>query len=100
MDEKEAEAYARSVGAIHVGTSAKLNKGLEEIFLELTSSAFVCVRAVSCPDLTRPRRIGMLEREKRGGATSSAGGAGKKRRKLIIVDDDLDASGQSSGGCC
>ncbi|EGC35932.1 Rab GTPase [Dictyostelium purpureum] len=32
----EAEAYAKSVGAIHYSTSAKLNKGIEDLFLDLT----------------------------------------------------------------
>ncbi|KAK5580169.1 hypothetical protein RB653_000182 [Dictyostelium firmibasis] len=32
----EAEAYAKSVGAIHYSTSAKLNKGVEDLFLDLT----------------------------------------------------------------
>jgi len=33
---EEAEQYAESVGAKHYSTSAKLNKGLEELFLDLT----------------------------------------------------------------
>ncbi|KAI8506884.1 Ras- protein Rab-21 [Branchiostoma belcheri] len=33
---EEAEAYATSVGAKHFHTSAKLNKGVEEMFLDLT----------------------------------------------------------------
>lgn len=33
---KEAEDYAKSVGAQHFLTSAKLNKGLEELFIGLT----------------------------------------------------------------
>ncbi|KAF2076118.1 hypothetical protein CYY_002580 [Polysphondylium violaceum] len=32
----EAESYAKSVGAIHYSTSAKLNKGVEDLFLDLT----------------------------------------------------------------
>jgi len=34
----EAEEYANSVGAKHVHTSAKLNKGIDELFLSLTKS--------------------------------------------------------------
>lgn len=33
---EEAEAYATSVGAKHFSTSAKLNKGVEELFLDLS----------------------------------------------------------------
>lgn len=36
VSEDEAAAYARSVGAEHFNTSAKLDKGVTEIFLALT----------------------------------------------------------------
>lgn len=32
----EAEAYAASVGATHLQTSAKLSRGIEELFLDLS----------------------------------------------------------------
>ena len=32
----EAEAYAASVGANHFNTSAKLNRGIDEMFLDLS----------------------------------------------------------------
>eukprot|EP01091_Cochliopodium_minus_P020994 TRINITY_DN93_c0_g1_i1.p1 TRINITY_DN93_c0_g1~~TRINITY_DN93_c0_g1_i1.p1 ORF type:complete len:206 (+),score=45.54 TRINITY_DN93_c0_g1_i1:101-718(+) len=32
----EAEQFAKSVGAVHMGASAKLNQGLDELFLDLT----------------------------------------------------------------
>eukprot|EP01132_Coremiostelium_polycephalum_P001918 gene1918-2353_t len=32
----EAESYAKSVGAKHYSTSAKLNRGIEELFIDLT----------------------------------------------------------------
>jgi Ras-related protein Rab-21 len=34
----EAEAYAATVGAKHYSTSAKMNQGLEELFLDLAKS--------------------------------------------------------------
>lgn len=33
IDKKEAEDYAESVGAKHFHTSAKLNRGIDELFL-------------------------------------------------------------------
>ncbi|KAK1928837.1 Ras-related protein Rab-21 [Phytophthora citrophthora] len=36
VPEDEAKRYAESVGAAHFDTSAKLNRGLEEVFVELT----------------------------------------------------------------
>lgn len=35
----EAEEYAQQVGAKHHSTSAKLNKGVEELFFDLTKSS-------------------------------------------------------------
>ena len=35
---EQAEEYAKSVGAKHVHTSAKLNRGIDELFLSLTKS--------------------------------------------------------------
>ena len=37
---EQAEEYAKSVGAKHVHTSAKLNRGIDELFLSLTKSWF------------------------------------------------------------
>ena len=37
----KAEAYAQSVGAKHFSTSSKLNKGLHEMFLDMTKSMFL-----------------------------------------------------------
>ncbi|KAG9333641.1 hypothetical protein JZ751_010763 [Albula glossodonta] len=40
---QEAEQYAESVGAKHYHTSAKLNKGIEELFLDLCKSKFASI---------------------------------------------------------
>ena len=37
MSEKDALNYAQQVGAQHYHTSAKLNKGLDEVFVDLAS---------------------------------------------------------------
>jgi Ras-related protein Rab-21 len=45
VTQESAELYAESVGAKHFETSAKLNEGVEELFLELTnqvSATFKC----------------------------------------------------------
>ncbi|KAL3657875.1 hypothetical protein V7S43_017253 [Phytophthora oleae] len=60
VPEDEAKRYAESVGAAHFDTSAKLNRGLEEVFVELT------------------RR--MLSRT----------GGKKKKGSALIADDDDD----------
>ena len=56
MQEADAISYAESVGAAHIYTSAKQNKGLDESFGELTTSkcdmlCVVCVCACVMCDL-------------------------------------------------
>lgn len=73
----EAEAYAASVGARHFHTSAKLNKGIEEMFLDLSK--------------------GMIEKA----ANDTISRPGKNNRKsVVVVDDSADTQQPSSGGCC
>ena len=36
VSHEEAEEYARQVNAKHINTSAKLNRGIDEVFLTLT----------------------------------------------------------------
>ncbi len=43
VDQMTAEAYATSVGAVHFNTSAKLNKGIDDMFLELTKRWFLFI---------------------------------------------------------
>lgn len=79
---EEAEMYAREVGAFHFLTSAKLNQGVEEMFLELTR------RMLQTALTNDQQRINSLTR---GGSTTT--------RNLQIVDDQTaPASGKSS--CC
>ncbi|XP_048463884.1 ras-related protein Rab-21 [Rhincodon typus] len=77
---EEAEVYAESVGAKHFHTSAKLNKGIEELFLDL------CKRMIETAQAE--------ERAKGNGNGQSA----NTRRGVQIVDDEPQQ--QSSGGCC
>lgn len=60
VDEDEAKRYAESVGATHFNTSAKLNRGLEDVFVDLTKR--------------------ML-----GRATTSSS---KKKKSALIADDE------------
>lgn len=74
--------YAREVGAFHFLTSAKLNQGVEEMFLELTR------RMLQTALTNDQQRINSLTR---GGTNTS--------RNLQIVDDQTaPSSGRSS--CC
>ncbi|KAH3734482.1 ras-related protein Rab-21-like [Dreissena polymorpha] len=74
----EAEAYAASVGAKHFHTSAKLSKGIEEMFLELAKNMI----------------------EKADSDTATRPGTGKNNRKSVVVVDDSTPSRQAGGGGC
>ncbi|XP_009075959.1 PREDICTED: ras-related protein Rab-21, partial [Acanthisitta chloris] len=77
---QEAETYAESVGAKHYHTSAKQNKGIEELFLDL------CKRMIE---------TAQVDERARGNGSSQSGTA---RRGVQIIDDEPQV--QSSGGCC
>ncbi|XP_077999839.1 ras-related protein Rab-21-like [Glandiceps talaboti] len=72
----EAEAYAASVGAKHFHTSAKLNKGIEEMLLDLSKR--------------------MIERQSDEGIRTTSGRS--QRKTVTIVDDEPQQTG--GGGCC
>lgn len=78
---EDAETYAREVGALHFLTSAKLNQGVEELFLELTR------RMLQTALTNDQQRINSLTR---GGSTAT--------RNLQIVDDQVALS--SGKSCC
>jgi len=71
---EKAESYAESVGAKHYSTSAKLNKGVAELFLDMT------------------RR--MLE-------ANPVAKSGTKSRAIQFEDDGANSSrNNNDGGCC
>jgi Ras-related protein Rab-21 len=76
--------YAKSVGAKHFHTSAKLNQGIEEMFLELSQK--------------------MIERTQENDQqkASSLGRLGSTRRNVVVVEDDDEAAAasQAKSGCC
>eukprot|EP00938_MAST-03A_sp_MAST-3A-sp1_P005387 g5387.t1 len=76
VDRGAAEAYAQSIGAVHIHTSAKLNKGLDQVFVKLTQK--------------------MVSQSK--SQASSASRASRRNKPLIIMDDGDDE--KPSGGCC
>lgn len=85
VSQAEADEYAKSVGAVHYQTSAKVNKGIEELFLDLSKR--------------------MLEQSQKsasnGGVTvggTPAGLSGKNSRRIIIDDNEAAAGGKK--GCC
>ncbi|XP_072133896.1 ras-related protein Rab-21-like isoform X2 [Mobula birostris] len=77
---EEAEAYATSVGAKHFHTSAKLNKGIEELFLE------ICKKMLQVAQAEEAAKV------------SDATLMGSARRGIQIIDDEAEPV--SSGSCC
>ena len=89
--------YAESVSAKHFHTSAKANKGLDEVFLDLARSKpqiedFIYVH---CFDDLVELWLGMIERRGDKGVKPQAG----SKQKLVLVDD-APAPAPKSGGCC
>lgn len=87
VDHEAAVKYADSVGANHFNTSAKMNRGIDEMFLDLSK------RMLSSAD-------GGL-----GGSSSRSGGGSRKSRGAIaVIEDDQPGVGlggdKKSGGCC
>jgi len=72
---EEAEAYAKTVGAQHFSTSAKLSKGVSELFLELTKQLLA------------------------HSASGHAGGSVPKSDSGTLIITDGDAERSSDGGC-
>jgi len=79
----EAEAYAKDVGAVHYSTSAKLNKGINEMFTSLSMRMFDAGAAEKQPEEVT---------------------VGKRRpgKGPIVIDESTTPSDQasSSGTCC
>ncbi|XP_064088932.1 ras-related protein Rab-21-like isoform X2 [Macrobrachium nipponense] len=76
---EEAEGYAQEVGAFHVQTSAKENKGVEELFIELTR------RMLESAVANDQQRVNALSR-------------GNNASNLQIVDDPAVQTNTKS--CC
>lgn len=73
-------SYAEKVGAIHFQTSAKLNKGVEEMFLTLTKKMLEHA----------------IEQEEK---TATLNRTNSQRRNVVVVEDDQVAPPPSKS-CC
>lgn len=86
---EEAEQYAESVKAKHYSTSAKLNKGLEELFLDLTKRMLAN---------TQPSSGGGGARDAPSGYQSGAAPQRQASNKIIFSNEPEEA--KKTGGCC
>lgn len=81
--QEDAESYAQSVGAIHVQTSAKLNKGIEEMFLELSQRMLEKAQDLDLAKACENSRLNSM-----------------RRNVVVVEEDDLPTSSSNSSGCC
>eukprot|EP00794_Sanderia_malayensis_P012825 gene12825-14141_t len=86
VDAEVAEEYAKSVGAKHFHTSAKMNKGIDELFLDLSRTM---VEKQSQDDT----EFGTRQQ------TSAQSSVSLGKKKVVVVDDGPQQKKQS-GGCC
>ena len=120
VDTKEALSYAESVGAAHYNTSAKINKGLEEVFGDLSksklygsamtqimsnyfpsfSSSFFLYIHFICTSNTTPCTMVELEMLQRRSGKASGVTTLKGKQRLVIIEDTPLAVNKKSGGCC
>lgn len=75
VDQAEAEEYAKSVGAKHFHTSARMNRGIDEMFLDMAKR------------LVEQRTKGRSARPVSGPSPS------------VVVEDD-DVQPEQKSGCC
>jgi len=81
VSQEEAEQYAESVGAKHYHTSAKLSKGIEEMFLDLSQ------RMVEVSEENDRHKSKILDR------------GSNHRKNVVVIDDDAEEN-STKRGCC
>lgn len=77
------EAYAKSVGASHFLSSAKLNENIDEIFIEISKN--------------------MIKVHNEKATSSTLNRSGSMRRQLLVeqsVDQEDEQPASSQSGCC
>jgi len=88
VDSAVAEEYARTVGARHFHTSAKQNRGIEDLFLDLAQQMMATAD----------------KKAKSGGGGGSradgAGGSGGGGRNNIRIVDDVQPAARQKSKCC
>lgn len=88
---EEAEEYAKSVGARHIHTSAKLNKGIDQVFLNLTKHMLKVSMEQSAENSGAPSS---------GRAGNSTRGASGRRGVVVVGNDEADSPPAEKSGCC
>jgi hypothetical protein len=90
------------VGAQHFNTSAKLNDGVDDVFLALTKRTSANLK---CYQLLCFNAHGaeIVDKKKEEASRGGNGGRRKKQKSLLLVPDEPEAAqkeGPAAGGCC
>eukprot|EP00731_Ephydatia_muelleri_P029785 Em0021g308a len=85
----QAEEYATSVGAKHYYTSAKQNKGIQELFLDISKRLLELQGSAPL----HPTAAAAV-------APMPPGAQSKRVSKAIIVQDETPEDAGPKGGCC
>jgi len=83
---REAEEYATSVGAEHFSTSAKLNQGLSELFLDISQKMI--------------EKFNRANENVNNGSSDATSSRPKANRGIVVADTESQPQTQSKGGCC
>ena len=79
-------SYAQSVDASHFDTSAKLNRGIEEMFLELSQKMIL--------------RADEKSRSQGSNSPNTFIGTRSGRGNTVTIVDDNDVEPRKKSGCC
>lgn len=93
VDEAEAEAYALSVGAVHVPTSAKTGKNVEAAFLELTKGMLKMSKASEAGAGAGADASAASS----SSSASSSSAASSSQRGVVGITKETEPR---KGGCC
>lgn len=94
VDEAEAEQYAQSVGAVHIPTSAKTGKNVEQAFLEITKGMLKQNRSEN-ESSAASSGAASSSSSSSSAATSSAASS---QRGFVTISKEADQPAR--GGCC
>ena len=103
---EESEAYAASIGAALFGTSAKLNRGVEQAFLAIARSACAaCARVCVCASDALPLRAELVEQQKgrpQPPGASLGGASYRPRTGMVVLQGNDEARPKPLGpnACC
>lgn len=86
VDADTAREYAQSVDASHFDTSAKLNRGIEEMFLELSQKMIL--------------RADEKSRSQGSNSPNTFLGTGSGRGNTVTIVDDSEVEPRKKSGCC